>query len=135
MTLPARTGKDDGTRAAGNPATPPSGAGGFASLPYGSFAHRTRRTYADVRRSTVVCSIAVSVDVNAAGRQPVAFTLDAFCGRRANGRLCPLSRLLVLKESQEKRCEHEHDANVHQQSFPESVLEEEHVHTDDNGYQ
>jgi hypothetical protein len=43
--------------------------------------------------------------------------------------------LWVLEESQIKGCKHQDDADVHYHPFPESILKEQKVYTNDNGNQ
>jgi hypothetical protein len=43
--------------------------------------------------------------------------------------------LRVLYESQIEGCKHQDNADVHYQSFPESIPKEEQIHTNYNGYQ
>ena len=42
--------------------------------------------------------------------------------------------LWVLKESQIEGCKHQNDSDVHHQSFPEMVPENQGVYSDDDGY-
>ncbi|MDA8363789.1 MAG: hypothetical protein M0Z84_08230 [Gammaproteobacteria bacterium] len=42
-------------------------------------------------------------------------------------------RLWVLEESQIEGCKHQDNANVHHKTFPESILEEQHIDANDNG--
>src|ERR1039457_2761495 len=39
----------------------------------------------------------------------------------------------TVEESQVESCEHQDNADVHRQAFPESVSEEREIHTDDDG--
>jgi hypothetical protein len=41
----------------------------------------------------------------------------------------------VLQESQAEGCEHHDNADIHEKPFPEAILEEQDIDTDDNGYQ
>jgi hypothetical protein len=41
----------------------------------------------------------------------------------------------VLEESHIERREHQNNADIHHQPFPESVPKEKYVHGNDNGYQ
>jgi hypothetical protein len=41
----------------------------------------------------------------------------------------------MLQKSQVERCEHQDDSDIHQQSFPEAVPEEQEIHTDHNDNQ
>jgi hypothetical protein len=38
------------------------------------------------------------------------------------------------EEPQVESCEHQDDADIHHQSFPESISEEREIYTDYNGY-
>jgi len=42
--------------------------------------------------------------------------------------------LWVLKESQIEGCKHQNDSDVHHQSFPEMVPEDQGIYSDDDGY-
>jgi len=43
--------------------------------------------------------------------------------------------LRVLEESQIEGCKHQDNADVHYKPFPESILKEQYIYTNDNGYQ
>jgi hypothetical protein len=59
--------------------------------------------------------------------------------RPVGGQLVNIKGTVALRswtpeESQIESCEHQDNANVRRQSFPESVSEEREIHTDDDNY-
>jgi hypothetical protein len=60
-----------------------------------------------------------AVRLDARVRQPDGFTTRS---------------LRVLQESQIEGRKHQNNADIHHQPFPESILEEQQIHTNDNGY-
>ena len=62
-----------------------------------------------------------------------------YCGGKCESRLrdpkkkVPSPCSWPLEESQVESCEHQDNANVHCQAFPESISEEREINTDDDG--
>jgi hypothetical protein len=50
------------------------------------------------------------------------------------GTCLPNVILWVLEESQIEGCKHQNDSDVHHQSFPEMVPEDQDIYSDDDGY-
>jgi hypothetical protein len=71
----------------------------------------------------------------ACGDTPRSRIVDQVGNRRLNTRSPFTSwRSRTHEEPQVERCEHKDDADIHHQSFPESVSEERKIYTDYNGY-
>ncbi len=65
----------------------------------------------------------------------ISFSLDREVVRVRQPAGAAGDSLWVLEESQIKGCKHQDNADVHYQPFPESILKEQQVYTNDNGNQ